>query len=182
MPPTPDSLPNYHFMLIAPNLGSEWLFDAGRMYWERFRPIVVSDLELVRLIPRPYTVTVTVIARRDTAAQWGVWLTQVQPEALFDPVVYDLFEEAKVALNQRAEAFQPFGVPLKPSPTPEIPLSPTPGAILGDPNAVPTRPAGGFVTQTPTPDLSAPTPQPTPPAAAPAQPITPTPGSLIGGS
>ena len=51
MPPSPDTLPNYHFLLIAPNLGAEWFFDAARAYWERFRPIVVSDLELVRLIP-----------------------------------------------------------------------------------------------------------------------------------
>jgi len=82
MPPSPDTLPNYHFLLIAPNLGAEWLFDAARAYWERFRPTVVSDLELIRLIPTQYTVAVSVIARRDTASQWGVWIAQATPDAL----------------------------------------------------------------------------------------------------
>lgn len=172
MPPSPDTLPNYHFLLIAPNLGAEWFFDASRAYWERFRPTVVSDLELVRLIPAQYTIAVTVVARRDTASQWGVWVAQAVPNGLFDPLVFDQFAEAREALNQRAQSNQPFGVPLSPTPTPPIPVSPTPGPLIGGPP--PTRPAGGFVTQTPTP-------QATPEQLTPQQPIIPTPGSLTGG-
>ncbi len=170
MPPSPDTLPNYHFLLIAPNLGAEWLFDAARAYWERFRPTVVSDLELIRLIPAPYTVAVSVIARRDTASQWGVWIAQTMPDALFDPLVFDLFDDAKAALNQRAQFNQPFGVPLAPTPTPAFLVNPTPGSLIGGP--APTRAPGGFVTQTPTPAPTEPAPQ---------QPIQPTPGPITGG-
>jgi hypothetical protein len=169
MPPSPDTLPNYHFLLIAPNLGAEWFFDASRVYWERFRPTVVSDLELILLIPVQYSVAITVIARRDTASQWGVWIAQTTPAALFDPLVFDSFDEAKVTLNERTASNQPFGVPLAPTPTPAFLVSPTPGPLIGGP--APTRAPGGFITQTPTPPYEG-TPQ---------QPIEPTPGPITGG-
>lgn len=169
-------------MLIAPGLGAEWLFDAGRAYWTRFRPIVVSDLELVRLIPQGYTIIVTLVARRDTASQWGVWLAQNVPDALLDPVVYDAFEDTRSALNQRAQLNQPFGVELKPTPTPESPISPTPGSLISnEPFIPPTRPAGGFITQTPTAPTAAPTAAPTLPPETPGQPVYPTPGPITGG-
>jgi hypothetical protein len=180
MIPKPDVLPDYHFLVIAPNLGGEWLFDAGRLYWEAFRPIVVSDLELPRLIPNPFTVIVTAVVRRDIAAQWGVWVAQTLPNALFDPISFDLFDEMKAALNARAASNQPFGVPLMSTATPVPPISPTPGSIIGGApvQVVPTRPAGGFVTQTPTPGgevLPTGTPEPT------QGPLYPTPGAITGG-
>ncbi len=167
MPPSPDTRPDYHFLLMAPNLGAEWLFDAAREYWSRFRPIVVTDLELVRIIPKGYSIIVTMVARRDTAKQWGVWLAQNVPDSLLDGVVYDVFEETRSALNQRAQTNEPFGVPLKPTPTPAIPISPTPGALIGGPVVPPTRAPGGFITQTPTPNIAEPTAPPTLPPETP---------------
>jgi hypothetical protein len=183
IPPSPDTLPNYHFLLMAPNLGAEWLFDAAREYWTRFRPIIVTDLELVRLIPKGYTIIVTLVARRDTAQQWGVWLAQNVPDALLDGVVYDAFEQTRTALNQRAQTNEPFGVPLKPTPTPQVPISPTPGSLIGGPVEVipPTRAPAGFITQTPTPNAAEPTAAPNLPPSTPGQPIYPTPGPITGG-
>ena len=181
MPPSPDSLPNYHFLLIAPNLGAEWFFDAAREYWVRFRPIVVTDLELIRLIPKGYSIIVSMVARRDTAKQWGVWLGQNVPDALLDSVVYDAFEETRSTLNQRAQTNQPFGVPLKATPTPLVPISPTPGSLVGDVVIPPTRAAGGFITQTPTPNAVEPTAAPTLPPETPGQPVYPTPGPITSG-
>jgi len=172
-------------LLIAPNLGAEWFFDAARQYWERFRPTVVSDLAFITLIPKELTVIVTVVARRDTANQWGVQVAQVVPDALFDPIVRDNFDEAKSALNERASLNQPFGLPLLPTPTPLPPISPTPGSIIG-PVTVPTRPPGGFVTATATVDANAPptatpTPIPTTEGGEEQGPIYPTPGPITGG-
>jgi len=166
---------------MAPNLGAEWLFDAAREYWSRYRPIVVTDLELVRLIPKGYSIIVTMVARRDTAQQWGVFLAQNVPDALMDGVVKDMFEDARATLNQRAETDQPFGVPLKPTPTPVAPISPTPGSLIGDVVIPPTRAPGGFITATPTPNLGEPTAVPTLPLETPGQPIYPTPGPITGG-
>lgn len=185
MKPVPNVTPNYHFLIFSPSLGAEWFFDAARAYFERFRPIVATDLELARLIPPELTMIVTVVTRRDMASQWGVWTAQTVPEALFDPLVFDSFDEMKAALNQRAQSNQPFGVPLLPTATPAILVNPTPGALIGGPP--PSRTPGGFITQTPTPTtegaqgaVSTPPPATTTPAG-PDQPIYPTPGPIIGG-
>ena len=184
MQPSPDQFPDYHFLLIAPNLGAEWLFDAARAYWERFKPIVVSDLELARLVPAENSIIITVVARRDTAAEWGVTVAQNVPHALFDPMIKDSFDEMKLALNDRAADNQPFGVPLAPTPTSPPPITPTPGSLLGGPPPAPTRPPGGFITETPTPGgptETVPQPDPASPTPTPDGPVYPTPGPLIGG-
>jgi hypothetical protein len=171
-----NTLPDYHFLLVASNLDVEWFFDAARAYWERFRPTVVSDLTLVSLVPEDYSVAVTVIARRDRVAQLGVDLSRLKPEAVFDPVVHDFIADAQQALDERARLNQPFGVPLIPTETPtpgptSAPVYPTPGPLV---------PGPGFVTQTPTPglpsqeDLDVDNPPPSP--------IFPTPGPITGGS
>jgi hypothetical protein len=176
----PDIYPDYHFLLIAPNLGAEWLFDAARRYWDRFRPTILPDFDFLALIPPDRTVTVTVIARRDTAQALAMELALYLPNAYYDPVVYDLLEDMRAALNRRADAGEPFGVPMS---------QPT---ATGDPNAtfVPTprlpttRPPAGFVTEAP-PTIP-PTPTGTPPPSFtpednPPVPITPTRGPVIRG-
>ncbi len=169
-----NTLPNYHFLLVAPNLGPEWLFDAARAYWDRFQPTVISDLTLIPFIPPALTLAVTVLARHDRAPQYGVELAQQAPHALFDPIVYDLIEDARTAFDLRAQLNQPFGVPLIPTAT----WTPAPTAIPLAPTAGPVVPQGsGFITQTPTPDQPPPT-TPTPPVPPP---LSPTPGPVTGG-
>ena len=110
------------------------------------------------------------IARRDTASQIGVQLAQSLPNAYYDPVIFDQFDDTKKALNDRAVLNTPFGVAIsQPTPTldPNAPLIPTPRLF-------PTNPPAGFITQVP------PTLTPVPSEDQP-QPINPTPGSVVGG-
>jgi hypothetical protein len=164
----PDAYPEYAFLLIAPNLGAEWLFDAARSYWERFRPTIITDLEFVRLIPPDKTIIVTVIALRDMAAQLGVQLAQINLNAYFDPVVRDLFEQTRAALEERVQLAQPFGVPLN---APTATLDPN-ATLIPTPRLAPMRPPAGFVTQAP------PTAQP---GDQEPTPLLPTPGPVTGG-
>lgn len=164
----PDQYPDYHFLLISPNLGAEWLFDAARTYWDRYRPTIINNFDFVRLIPTDVTISVTVIARRDTAAQFGVELAQINPDIYFDAVVHDLFDDTKQDLDERARVGQPFGVPLsQPTPT----LNPNP-VFIPTPRLQPTNPPAGFVTVAP------PTAEPS--DEEPTQ-VHPTPGSVVGG-
>jgi hypothetical protein len=146
---SPDKLPDFHFLFIAPNLGAEWLFDAGRTYWETFQPTVISNFELVKLIPANRTVAVTIVCRRDYVANYQTLLIQARPDALIDPLAYDFFDDAKLALEGRAALGQPFGVPLAPTAT--FPPAPTVQPASASPTPLSTRAPGGFVTQTPTP-------------------------------
>ncbi len=184
-------LPEYHFLMFAPNLGAEYFFDAARNYWNTFQPIVIDDFGFLNYLPPLVTVSVTVVAMRDTAAQIGVQLGQAAPYAYYDPVVYDTFEETRAELNRRAQLNQPFGVPLGIGSATSTPFIPTPW--------LPTR-SPGFITATPSPDVSTPaaeltaestpevtvettetvSPSPTPTTMSPGQVIN-TPGPAIGG-
>jgi hypothetical protein len=142
-----DVRPDHHFLLLASNLGAEWLFDAARNYWDAFRPTVIPNFNFLIFIPTERTISVTVIARRDTAAQLGVELSQIRPNAYFDAVVFDSFEDARVELDRRAEQQQPFGVPIT-----ALPSTPDPNApSIPTPRLPPTRAPAGFVTSTPVP-------------------------------
>lgn len=183
-----DTLPDYHFLLIAPNLGSQWFYDAARRYWLRFFPTVISNYTLLPLIPEQYNLAVTVVARRDRIAQLGVELARLVPRARFDPVVHDFYEDTKTELDRRAEMYQPFGVPLPPTatwtPAPTSgPLLPTPGPIFTPAPSL-TPPPG---VASPSPAATEGTPEATPEVTeesgthAPPTPLYPTPGPVIGG-
>lgn len=179
---TQNTLPDYHFLLIAPNLGSEWFYDAARRYWLRFFPTVISNYTLLPLVPERFSVAVTVVARRDMVAQLGVDLARLAPRALFDPVVHDFYEDTKAELDRRAELYQPFGVPLPPTATwtPAVtaqPILPTPGAIATKgPSPEPATPEAPEIIEPPVPDAETPMPTNAPPT-----PLFPTPGPVIGG-
>jgi len=75
---TPDTPPDYHFLLIAPGLGVEWLFDTARVYFDRFRPTIIPDLAFIQLIPPDRRIAITAIARRDSAPTLGVQIGQMR--------------------------------------------------------------------------------------------------------
>jgi hypothetical protein len=166
-------LPDYHFLLFAPNLDSAYFFEAARNYWNTFQPTVLTDLELLRLLPVNVTISVTAVALRDTAAQVGVEVSQASPFAFLDLVVYDTLEQTQAELDRRAAQNQPFGVPLG--------IGSATQAVIPTP-WLPTR-SPAFVTATPSPtDGPSPTPTSTP-QVPPTQPgaVQNTPGPVIGG-
>lgn len=179
---TPDTLPDYHFFFVAPNVETGWLFDAARSYYDTFRPTIIIDGELLKLVPVQNTVAVSLLTQRDAFRVLAAQIAQARPNAMLDALVYETLEEATLALNNRAASNQPFGVPLTPTATPSLrePILPTPGAIVGGGNVAaqitpsPTEPlpAAGFITLTPSPT----------PEGGNDNPINPTPGAIVGDS
>ncbi|MEP7286163.1 MAG: hypothetical protein ABI947_10390 [Chloroflexota bacterium] len=103
--------PDYHFLYIDKTLDAEWLFIASRRYWERFRPMVIDDLDLVGYLPPQRTVAITTLARRDMAKMIADLIKKTYPTARYDPLVYDYVEEMKLTLDGRADLQQRFGLP-----------------------------------------------------------------------
>jgi hypothetical protein len=134
------SAPDYHFIYLDPTLGIEWLFDSARRYWDRFRPIVVSDLELVQHVHRfvkdgTPIIAITALARRDMADKVTTDVRTKFPLVVFDSLVYDTPEELRVTLDGRAAFNQRFGLPGAAMPTLiATPVGPTPtfGPVIAD--------------------------------------------------
>jgi hypothetical protein len=181
---TPDTLPDYHFLMVAPNLEPEWFFRGARAYWERFRPTVIKDGALLTLLPSDVTVAVSILTRRDAFETLAVEVARNLPRAYIDALIYETVREAAGTLDARAAANQPFGVPLRPTAVPptRVPITPTLGAVTGPIGTpTPTPNTSGFITQTPTASPAAPT-EDDGPTDTPQPPIQPTPGAITGGS
>ncbi|NDJ85540.1 MAG: hypothetical protein GYB66_06615 [Chloroflexi bacterium] len=103
----------YHFLYFAPNLSAAWFFQASRRYWEHYRPIVLYNLEIVEYVPTTDRLTITSVARSDTATLVKEDITQRFPNAFHDALVYDYLEDLALTLDVRVELGQPLGVPIE---------------------------------------------------------------------
>ena len=109
---------DYHFLYIDPTLGPDWFFMAARRYWERFRPMVITNWDLVGYVPGRRSIAITTLARRDMAQKIADDVKNNFPRARHDPLVYDYVEEMQITLDGRADLQQRFGVPETPTPQP----------------------------------------------------------------
>lgn len=112
VPPT--SRADFHFLYLAPGLSVDYFFDAARKYWETFKVIVIHDIEVIRHVPRRYSVAITSLARSDTAAAVRDTIENRYGNRVYhDPLVYDFVEDVQLTLDIRAERNEPFGIPLQ---------------------------------------------------------------------
>lgn len=111
-------MPFYHFVYVPPALGADWLLLAARRYWELFRPIVIDKLDLIDYTPPDSDIALTILTRRDMAAQVVDEVAQRFPHIRLDPLVYDVPADLQLTLDGRAEYNQRFGIPESQTPTP----------------------------------------------------------------
>lgn len=113
LPDPPYGKPDFHFLYLAPGLDVAYFFEAAQLYWETFKAIVVNDLELLRYVPRQYSVAITSLARTDSApAVRSDIENSFGARVYHDPLVYDFLEDMQITLEARALRNEPFGVPL----------------------------------------------------------------------
>lgn len=110
-------MPFYHFLYAPPALSADWVLVAARRYWELFRPIIIDKLDLIDYTPPDADVALTILARRDMAAQVVDEAAKRFPHVRLDPLVYDVPGDLQLTLDGRATYKQRFGVPEIPTPT-----------------------------------------------------------------
>ena len=102
-----------HFLYFAPGIGARWFFEASRLYWQAFRPIVIYNLDIVQYgyDDSDVEVIITSIARSDTASIVRTEIETRYPGAEHDELVYDYIDFVALTLDARVEENQPFGRP-----------------------------------------------------------------------
>lgn len=83
---------------------------AARRYWEAFRPLTINTLDLLTYVPPNESAVVTLVLRRDFAAEVVTDMQTRFPRLILDPLVYDVVEELQLTLDARAARNQRFGV------------------------------------------------------------------------
>lgn len=104
---------DYHFLYFAPGIGARWFFEASRVYWQNYRPLVIYRLNVVAFAPQDARIVITSIARTDTA---DLVREQIENDFAYvqhDALVYDYIEYVQLTLEARVSQGQPFGRPIE---------------------------------------------------------------------
>jgi hypothetical protein len=100
---------DFHMLLLGPGLDSSWFFDTSRAYWNTFRPMVTTSVDLIDLIPSTQSLAVTVIATPDLVETLRQAITGRYPNVWFDVIEADNLEEVATTLNNRVQVNRRFG-------------------------------------------------------------------------
>ncbi len=99
---------DFHMVVLAPGLNTDWFFETAQPYWELFRPIVTSDLSLMDFLTSDKSLAVTVIAPPHMVATMTERIKDPYPNVWFDLIVAERRQDVGDILNERVQRNQRF--------------------------------------------------------------------------
>lgn len=111
-PPGPGPIhgaPTYHMVILAPGLDISWFFDTAQAYWNVYRPIVTTQVELIDFIPNTQSLAVTVIAAQDSVDTLRSAISGRYPNVFFDVILADSLGSVAQEFNERVRTGLRFG-------------------------------------------------------------------------
>ncbi len=100
---------DFHMIILAPGLDSRRFFETAQSYWNTFRPMVTTDLNLIDLIPPNKSLAVTVIATPDLVPMMTEQIKDKYPNVWFDLITATDFDSVRQTFNDRVIANRRFG-------------------------------------------------------------------------
>jgi hypothetical protein len=102
--------PSFHMVILAPGVEPEWFFEAGRAYWNTFRPIVTTAWNFISYIPYDRSLAVTLITPFDMAGSMVSIIKGQYRNIVLDLIVAGQDQEALAnTLNARVWSNRPLG-------------------------------------------------------------------------
>ena len=99
---------DFHMLYIAPGVNTDWFFDTARPYWQRFRPIVTTDLRLIDFFMSDKSLAMTVIAPPESIDQVTTAIKDRYPQVWFDLILATDRQGIGDILNERVQRNQRF--------------------------------------------------------------------------
>jgi hypothetical protein len=106
--PPPERL-DYHFLMIAPGVSPDWLFQAALRYWQSFRPGLLPQPEMLELMPDDKSVAVTLLATSRTVREAHRRIHEHWPDVYIDLAVGETQEAMRAEMERRVAQDQRFG-------------------------------------------------------------------------
>jgi hypothetical protein len=101
--------PASHWVVFAPEFNPEWFFDAGRRYWERFRPTVAAGWGFLTLLTGVERTAVSLLVTGENAARIEDQVRAIFPGVWLDTIVADTPEDLHAELAWRAQTGRRLG-------------------------------------------------------------------------
>ncbi len=99
----------FHMVLLAQGIDSNWFFDTARAYWNRFRPIFTTRFDLIDLVPTNSSLAVTIIAPTEMVPTMRAAVEGRYPNVWFDLIVADDLARVRQVFDDRVTANLRFG-------------------------------------------------------------------------
>ncbi len=100
---------DFHMMILAPGLDSRFFFETAQGYWNVFRPVVVTDTNLIEFIPNDRSLAVTVISPPELVDTMTSLIQERYPNVFLDLVISEDTSEIAALFNERARRGLRFG-------------------------------------------------------------------------
>lgn len=102
--------PDFHALILAPGLNTDWFFQTARAYYNTFRPIISPTWNFIDYIHSDKSLGVTVIATPDLAQAMTDAIQKQFPNVLFDLIIAEGdYTNVTEVLNARVWANRRFG-------------------------------------------------------------------------
>jgi hypothetical protein len=99
---------DFHAVVLAPGLNTNWFFETAQPYWELFRPIMLTDLSLIDFFFSDKSLALTVIAPPQAVALMTQQIEDRYPHVWFDLIVAESRQDVGDILNERVQRNQRF--------------------------------------------------------------------------
>lgn len=101
--------PDYHFILLAPDVDPSLFFESAEQYWLRFHPILVESADLIQFVPSGKSLAVTVIANPDQVDTMTAQVRDPWPTIWYDLIVLQTPTTLIEVFSQRVASGRRFG-------------------------------------------------------------------------
>lgn len=99
---------DFHMVILGPGVDTDWFFDTAQPYWELFRPIVTTHIDLIDFFQSDKSLAATVIAPPQYVDIMTERIKDRYPNVWFDLIVADSRQDVGDILNERVERNQRF--------------------------------------------------------------------------
>jgi hypothetical protein len=111
-PPGPGRIhgePDFHFVILAPGIDSEWFFEVATFYWERFQPTLMTVNDFINFLPKTVSLAATVITTPEQVDFMNRQIARRWTNVYMDMIVGSQPREIEELLNSRVAAGRRFG-------------------------------------------------------------------------
>jgi hypothetical protein len=101
--------PDYHFIVLSPDFDASWLFTSAHDYWDRFRPALVTNIDLVGIVPGTKSLAVTALCTPAQANALAKSILALGPNVYLDLLAPATPDELIATLTTRVASGRRFG-------------------------------------------------------------------------
>lgn len=101
--------PDFHFIVMSQDFDASWLFVAAHDYWDRFSPVLITNTDLIGVVPATKSLAVTALCTPAQANNLAQAILALGPNVYLDLLAPATPDALAATLNARVASSRRFG-------------------------------------------------------------------------